>query len=91
MRACDQISIFSTGGKFRFDYKLLLELNALFLLQVYWANGEGLQSKQRQRLQRVTPDWIMKGQTWTLRIVQTIGQYQLTLVSPGGEGIKTFR
>ena len=27
MRACDQTSIFSTGGKFRPDYGLLLELH----------------------------------------------------------------
>ena len=31
MRACDQCSIFSTGGKFRHDYGLLLELHALTL------------------------------------------------------------
>ena len=32
MRACDQSSIFSTGGKFRSDYGLLLELHALTLV-----------------------------------------------------------
>ena len=32
MRACDQSSIFSTGGKFRPDYGLLLELHALTLV-----------------------------------------------------------
>ena len=32
MRAHDQCSIFSTGGKFRPDYGLLLELHALTLL-----------------------------------------------------------
>jgi len=32
MRARDQSSIFSTGGKFRLDYGLLLELHALTLL-----------------------------------------------------------
>ena len=32
MRARDQSSIFSTGGKFRPDYGLLLELHALTLV-----------------------------------------------------------
>ena len=32
MRARDQCSIFSTGGKFRPDYGLLLELHALTLV-----------------------------------------------------------
>ena len=32
MRACDQSSIFSTGGKFRPEYGLLLELHALTLV-----------------------------------------------------------
>ena len=32
MRARDQSSIFSTGGKFRLDYGLLLELHALTLV-----------------------------------------------------------
>jgi len=32
MRACDQSSIFSTGGKFHPDYGLLLELHALTLV-----------------------------------------------------------
>ena len=32
MRACDQSSIFSTGGKFRPDYGLLLELHTLTLV-----------------------------------------------------------
>ena len=32
MRACDQSSIFSTGGKFCPDYGLLLELHALTLV-----------------------------------------------------------
>ena len=32
MRARDQSSIFSTGGKFRFDYELLLELHTLTLV-----------------------------------------------------------
>ena len=32
MRACDQSPIFSTGGKFRPDYGLLLELHALTLV-----------------------------------------------------------
>ena len=32
MRACNQSSIFSTGGKFRHDYGLLLELHALTLV-----------------------------------------------------------
>ena len=32
MHACDQSSIFSTGGKFRPDYGLLLELHALTLV-----------------------------------------------------------
>ena len=32
MRARDQSSIFSTGGKFRSDYGLLLELHALTLV-----------------------------------------------------------
>jgi len=32
MRACDQSSIFSTGGKFCLDYGLLLELHALTLV-----------------------------------------------------------
>jgi len=32
MRACDQCSIFSIGGKFRPDYGLLLELHALTLV-----------------------------------------------------------
>jgi len=32
MRACDQNSIFSTGGKFRPDYGLLLELHVLTLV-----------------------------------------------------------
>ena len=32
MRAHDQSSIFSTGGKFRHDYGLLLELHALTLV-----------------------------------------------------------
>ena len=32
MRARDQCSIFSTGGKFRSDYGLLLELYALTLV-----------------------------------------------------------
>ena len=32
MRAHDQTSIFSTGGKFRPDYGLLLELHALTLV-----------------------------------------------------------
>jgi len=32
MHACDQSSIFSTGGKFRPDYGFLLELHALTLV-----------------------------------------------------------
>ena len=32
MRVCDQSSIFSTGGKFRPEYGLLLELHALTLV-----------------------------------------------------------
>ena len=32
MRACDQCSIFSTGGKFHPDYGLLLALHALTLV-----------------------------------------------------------
>ena len=32
MWACDQSSIFSTGGKFRSDYGLLLELHAITLV-----------------------------------------------------------
>ena len=32
MRACDQSSIFTTGGKFHPDYGLLLELHALTLV-----------------------------------------------------------
>jgi len=34
MRARDQCSIFSTGGKFRSDYGLLLELHASYALLV---------------------------------------------------------
>ena len=32
MRASDQSSVFSTGGKFHLDYGLLLELHALTLV-----------------------------------------------------------
>ena len=35
MRARDQSSIFSTGGKFRPDYGLLLELHALTLVLTF--------------------------------------------------------
>ena len=37
MCACDQSSIFSTGGKFRPDYGLLLELHALTLVACSYA------------------------------------------------------
>ena len=37
MRARDQSSIFSTGGKFRPDYGLLLELHALTLVSRSYA------------------------------------------------------
>ena len=37
MRARDQSSIFSTGGKFRPDYGLLLELHALNQVARYYA------------------------------------------------------
>ena len=37
MRARDQSSIFSTGGKFRPDYGLLLELHALTLVACSYA------------------------------------------------------
>jgi len=37
MRARDQSSIFSTGGKFRPDYGLLLELHALTLVARFYA------------------------------------------------------
>ena len=37
MRARDQSSIFSTGGKFRPDYELLLELHALTLVTCSYA------------------------------------------------------
>ena len=44
MRARDQCSIFSIGGKFRPDYGLLLELHALTLVARFYAllwNGNG--------------------------------------------------
>ena len=37
MRARDQSSIFSTGGKFHPDYELLLELHALTLVACSYA------------------------------------------------------
>jgi len=37
MRARDQSSIFSTGGKFRPDYGLLLELHTLTLVARFYA------------------------------------------------------
>ena len=51
MRACDQSSIFGTGGKFRPDYGLLLELHALtlvtrsYVLLVIPYNGKLLKEK----------------------------------------------
>jgi len=50
MRACDQCSIFSTGGKFRPDYGLLLELHTLTLVASSYAllwNGKLVLCKPR--------------------------------------------
>ena len=55
MRARDQSSIFSNGGKFRPDYGLLLELHTLTLVArsyVLLVYRNGLRGKRQRKVER---------------------------------------
>ena len=57
MCARDQSSIFSTGGKFRSDYGLLLELHALTLVAYSYALLHDV----------VSPQYMQHAEVWHLR------------------------
>ena len=78
MRARDQSSIFSNGGKFRPDYGLLLELHTLTLVARSYAllvYRNGLRGKRQRKVERQAEEeagWKMSlaGREWSGNTVE---------------------